>query len=334
MFRKRVDGKPVCKYFDNTHDGLKQADIFVTVFLADIKLNKHSHPDELKSMAFSWAAEQFYTHHFLNNPNREFRAKKEARQNLNRMIAFFGDKPYEKITYLEIQDYLAQLPSLQTQNRHLSYLRSLYARISDWNKMGNILPCTVKLAEKDPALFISKPSEHMFRRHRVMSPKEWEAIKLHAPEWLQAFASIAVVSQLRHKDIRILISNPIQSAGDSLVGIQAKTGLPYSLPQLAVLRQSLEVLKAHGRLSYWKVVRAWQRTCTKANVEDLTVRDLRRTGAQAGRDAGATLDTSQAILGHAQVSTTQLYIGSPESEKREVMEKVAAKFGMIAQKVV
>jgi integrase len=70
--------------------------------------------------------------------------------------------------------------------------------------------------------------------------------------------------------------------------------------------------------------------CEDAKIDDLTFHDLRRTAATRLGDAGANAFYIQQILGHEDVSTSQIYTVATDAGLRRAMEALAGRDGTVA----
>jgi integrase len=76
-------------------------------------------------------------------------------------------------------------------------------------------------------------------------------------------------------------------------------------------------------LSAWSVWDVVVRSAKAAGITDLAPHDLRRTSAKLCRTAGGELDQIQALLGHADLSTTAIYLQSTQDIKNAVNDHIA-----------
>jgi integrase len=67
--------------------------------------------------------------------------------------------------------------------------------------------------------------------------------------------------------------------------------------------------------------------CEDAKIDDLTFHDLRRTAATRLGDAGANAVYIQQILGHEDISTSQIYTVATDAGLRRAMETLAGRSG-------
>jgi integrase len=76
-------------------------------------------------------------------------------------------------------------------------------------------------------------------------------------------------------------------------------------------------------LSVWSVWDVVVRSAKAAGIKDLAPHDLRRTCAKLCRKAGGELDQIQALLGHAELNTTAIYLQSTQNIGNAVNDQIA-----------
>lgn len=90
-------------------------------------------------------------------------------------------------------------------------------------------------------------------------------------------------------------------------------------------RRKGDLIEIHWQTFYNRFVEA----CEEANIEDLTVHDLRRTAGQRVFDEGADIEAARALLGHTDIRQTQDYLGvtgttiNPHLRKRSARAQLA-----------
>ena len=96
--------------------------------------------------------------------------------------------------------------------------------------------------------------------------------------------------------------------------------------QYCVLNQSVNSFAP--RLELKDVTTAFNSACEDAGIEGLTFHDLRRTGATRLGESGANAFCISAVLGHADVKTSEIYtIASNEGLRRAMESLVSHKQG-------
>jgi integrase len=76
-------------------------------------------------------------------------------------------------------------------------------------------------------------------------------------------------------------------------------------------------------LSAWSIWDVVVRSAQAAGIQDLAPHDLRRTCAKLCRKAGGELDQIQALLGHAELNTTAIYVQSTQNIGNAVNDQIA-----------
>lgn len=212
-----------------------------------------------------------------------------------------------------------------TVNREQAVLSSLF----NWAQECNALETLEKKILlnpncPNPCEYVSKPSERHRRRTRVMSPEEWDRLKLHLSERLLDHCYMALYSTLRLKDISMLAGAEIK--GDILRKLQAKTGQEYQLPFTESLRTIAQRISARPYYGAWSVQKDFREACQAAHVKDLTFRDLRRTSVTYLDKLGVRDTVQRDRAGHSDSKTTELYRVADLSEQLDGIRKLEQTF--------
>lgn len=148
-------------------------------------------------------------------------------------------------------------------------------------------------------------------------------------EGLKRAALFSIFTGLRLSDVRKLTWGEVQQDGGKyfLQYIQKKTGSPEILP-LPSVAVSLLGARAADDVKPFKTMPA--RLDTYLNewmaaagiTKHITFHCFRHTAATQLIERGVDIYTVQKILGHANVTTTQIYARMLDSKKREAMEKM------------
>jgi integrase len=87
------------------------------------------------------------------------------------------------------------------------------------------------------------------------------------------------------------------------------------------LLRSSRVLTAP--ISAWTVWKTVVTAARRAGIDDLGPHDLRRSSAKFCRKAGGDIEQIQSLLGHEDISTTVLYLGTKQEIRQAVNDRIA-----------
>lgn len=305
-----------------TKDNLARAEYKLREYRNQIAIGKFGIPQSEKRITFAEASDIFSELHGSTKENT--RARKEFSYHLKWFKQYFKDLTLDAITPQHVFGFRkwreSQGVKYSTVNRDQAVLCSLFNRFEEWNEMGTVLKSRVKLPLKNPCKPVKKPSELPLKRERIMSPEEWERLVPHLSEPLVDLCRMGLYSSLRLKDILNLAGRPI--SGDILRDLQAKTRKVYQIPLTQTLRAIAQRIAARPRTSGWLVQRAFRAACQEANIQDLTFRDLRRTGLNWLDKSGFRRTAIRDKAGHANSKTTDLYLVSDMQEQLDGVRRL------------
>ena len=215
------------------------------------------------------------------------------------LLRAFGDAPPAQIQPHDVQRYMDARSSIHGANREKAVLSKIlqFGVGHGW--------CRDNVARKI--------GYHATKaRKRVITPAEWQAIKLAALDPLPVFMDLAFVTGLRVGDVLALRWANVRE--DGLYVMQAKNQAEGVYLLTDSLRDVLErARRLHGRSGkvaglirnetaiihtkklqpyrYSGIRSSWVRACARAGIEGIRIHDIRRTAItrakQAGRDPQA-----------------------------------------------
>lgn len=263
------------------------------------------------------------------------------RRDLHTYISFLKSKPvsdWKKVKEDHLSQFLFDLKEKgrapSTISRHLASIRAFYSYLL---KMG--------LVQKDPTIHMESPKVEK-KLPRVLTISEVEQL-LNSPDLMEPaglrdramlellYASGAKVSEMLSIDVdevnlalgfvkctnkskeRII---PLGKYAIDTIRNYLKIGRP------AFSRQDEEkalFLNHHGnrmsRQGFWKLIKKYAEKATIST--DITPHTLRHSFATHLLENGADLRSVQEMLGHADISTTQIYAHVTRTKLREVYTK-------------
>jgi integrase len=167
-------------------------------------------------------------------------------------------------------------------------------------------------------------------RSRILSPPEIQKIRAASGPELRDVIDMGFNTLLRLKDLKRLTLKNVNQANNSLEGIQAKTGKPYSIPINREIRKIIDKALRQGRqmlLNCPNFRKEFEAMREGLPILYFQFRDIRRTGARYLLKNGVDLATVQGMLGHADIEMTQIYIQPEHKDKKKASQKLG---GIIA----
>lgn len=265
------------------------------------------------------------------------------RANLKALSAFYGPRDgragarLDEITAASFLDYRAfrrgvrnspdgkgGTVSAATCNRDQQFIcRVLNEAVVDRHVAANPLSGLKKL--KEPR----KP-------RRYLTKDEIAAVVEHAPRWFRPLVVAGVYTGARKCELTRLRWSDLDFTGGKIALYRPKVGNADAIDLHPIVAEELKALRARREkrkdvedtdfvfLSrrggpFTNVSRSWEITLERAGLagrEGLTFHSLRHTHATHFLEGGGAISDLQAQLGHAAVSTTQIYAASINERRR------------------
>jgi integrase len=188
---------------------------------------------------------------------------------------------------------------------------------------------------KNPLAGLKKLKEPRKPR-RYLTREEIAAVIEHAPRWFRPLVVAGVYTGARKCELTRLRWSDIDFDGGKIALFRPKVGNADSIDLHPDVAEELKALRArrekrkevkdtdHVFLSrrggpFTNVSRSWEITLERAGLagrEGLTFHSLRHTHATHFLEGGGAISDLQAQLGHAAVSTTQLYAAAINERRR------------------
>ncbi len=249
-------------------------------------------------------------------------------------------------THKQLRRYLAEMSAAQyartTVNRRLAALRSFFRWLN-----------IVGVTNEDPASALCGPKQSKKLPHVIPSKDMVRLLSVHAPRDERGRKLEQTPSQMRDQAIleflyacgaRISEASGLLSANvdfdEGLVKLDGKGSKQRIVPLHDLAISSMrtyallgrpELLRDRGDCPYFFVStrgnpmgadamrKMFKATCAQAGLStDITPHDMRHTFATDLLDGGADLRCVQELLGHASLSTTQVYTHTTSSRLAEV----------------
>ena len=255
------------------------------------------------------------------------------------LLPTFGDKSLTSISTNDVNRWVSkQLETLApaTVKRQMNTFKAI---LSDAERAEKI--------DRNPCRN-ADPIRGIVGRQRFLTMEELVRLLAEAEqvaEWLPDFITWGVHSGMRKSEIRGLTWSDIQSLPDGRQFAMVATSKADQSRMVVCTESMTEILerqkdrKREGNEAVFPVTkmmlrRKWEKARTAANLEDVTMHDLRRTHSTHAAAAGVDLRTLAGRIGHTDLSMLQKHyaalVGSASAEAADMIEEVFGKIGKLA----
>ncbi len=242
----------------------------------------------------------------------------------NGLVDFFGSMWIHEINSFHVGGYKKVRQNgkiTNTINLHLSLLRRMLNLAKRW-----------KIRLGDEVGNIVNPEEHFDKipeRKRVLKDEEEERLFKELSPKLQQIVTIALNTGMRKMEILSLDwkDTNLEKREVLIVTEKSKTNKERRIPLNDEALKCFQALKAENGSSQYvfpssgsktehmmDVQRPFKLACKKAEIENLHFHDLRRTFGTRLHYAHVPLYHIMLLLGHSDLSTTQIYLGLKSEE--------------------
>jgi integrase len=225
-----------------------------------------------------------------------------------------GDKQLSKVTREEIENLFLRLTTdngKSTANHILSMITALYNKAVEWDYYP--------MDRQIPTRFIKKHREKSRERfldsHEI--PRFMEALQQEENETFRDFIMMALFTGARKTNILSMQWKDINWDRKEWRIPETKNGESYTVP---LIDEAIDILNNRRELdNKWVFAgtgtkghfadpkRPWQRLLERAEIENLTMHDLRRTLGSYQAMSGASPFIIGKSLGHKSMKATQVY---------------------------
>ncbi|MFA5104227.1 MAG: tyrosine recombinase XerC [Candidatus Margulisiibacteriota bacterium] len=261
---------------------------------------------------------------------------------LNRLALFFEEKGLSGPGIFSRYDARAFLLELEQGGlsrksiaRKISCFRSFYSYLLK-KKLVKNNPWTAislpKLAKKLPGFLYPEEIELLLESQDKKSPaglRDNAILEMLYASGMRVSELVKLnISDVDKEDGEILVSGKGSKERIVLIGSQAITSLKdyirYGRPRLSAKagNRAIFISRSGGRLSSRSIERMIQKYLKKCGInKKITPHSLRHSFATHMLERGADLRTVQELLGHASLSTTQIYTHITKERLKTVYEK-------------
>ena len=264
------------------------------------------------------------------------------RRDLLKLITFLqndlGRKDFGEVTKEDLEKYVAHMfeqnAAPTSISRSIASTKALFSFLTETGVVKEDVAMGLKspkIEKKEPSILSKKDVTKLLEQPSGNSPKQ---IRDKAMLELLYATGIRVseLINLKTSDLNLSMSFIVchDAHKERIIpfGAKAKEALMkyISGPREAMLEdKESEILfancsgEAMSRQGFWKIIKYYAK---KAGIEaDITPHTLRHSFAAHLVENGADLKSVQEMLGHSDISTTQIYLNMTQSRLREVYDK-------------
>lgn len=237
-----------------------------------------------------------------------------CRRDLDNMIRLWSGKALHQPTYIDMEEYRAarKREGLKDSsiNREHTRITTMFNKLKYWRRIGHDdVPKNLVLPEDNPGEVCPKASEEKFKRDTLISKEQYELLYMVADNRIKRILIAEMNAPLRLEDLRQLTKTKINAKANEFKGVQAKTGNEYFIPINKHLWDLIRTSQSDLILDFRGFRKRWNKAVARAGLKGLHFHDLRRTAATTLHNNGIPLKVVSKMLGHADVQTTERYLG-------------------------
>ncbi len=270
--------------------------------------------------------------------NTELSYRRDLIKLANYLQDELGKKNFGEVTAEDLESYVQQMHDLNAAptsiSRSIASTKALFLFLKDTGEIKEDVALELKspkIEKKEPSVMSKKDVMKLLEQPSGNSPKQ---IRDKAMLELLYATGIRVseLINLKTSDVNLsmgfIVCHDAHKERIIPFGAKAKDSLMHYLSgardnmledktsQILFANCSGEAMSRQG---FWKIIKYYAK---KAGIEaDITPHTLRHSFAAHLVENGADLKSVQEMLGHSDISTTQIYVNLTQSRLREVYDK-------------
>lgn len=217
-------------------------------------------------------------------------------------------------------------------NRVHSLVRAMYNRAAKWGFVPDDLPNPARRIDR----FKERPKERWLREEEVETLIG--EVRKQPDPFFRAFVPLLLLTGMRKSELLRARWEHIDFGRGEMLIPETKAGKPQtrklSPPAVEILRfLPREEDNPHvfpGRMEGTHrrdFYNEWREVREAANLDDVTIHDLRRTAGSYMAQAGVPLQVIGDVLGHQSTAITKVYARLSEENERDALDTLGAKLG-------
>ena len=172
------------------------------------------------------------------------------------------------------------------------------------------------------------------KRTRYITKEEWQKLKKELPEKIYLIVIVALLTGFRlsnvlnlsweqiNLDMRFIELLKQENKGGKIIRQPISDGLYEVLTQLKPKKTGYLFINPDTNKPYTTIKKSFNSALKRADIENFTFHDLRRTFGTWLLQEGVDIRTIQVLLSHSDISTTERYLGVTHEYNKQAIDKI------------
>jgi len=250
----------------------------------------------------------------------ERKSGENERYRLSICEEFFKDETLNEFTPQTIRSFIGSRLKAGNSKTTLNRYRALLHRLFN-------VAIEEEYLEKNPVSKVKRYSEKENIRDRILTDEEEARLMSEASERLKPIVVVAIHTGMRLSEIMNLRWRDIDQEKKKIRIKNTKSGKSREVPINSYLFEEISKIEPKEELVFpYKSIRtAFENAKKRAEIEEFTFHDLRRTFGTRLLEQGVDIVTISKLYGHSSVMTTQRYLHPQDKLSVDAVELLARK---------